>query len=269
MPAALAGVSEPAASRAAKRATDTRALALTRPRSVTLTLVPPPTWPRSVGVLGPERHALDWGAKWAPVTSTCTLRTQCRPRFPPKTRCGCARSAPPEQPLPEHRYKSASSLVRALRELWGSRQMIRSLAEREMRARYKQTYLGIAWAVVTPFLLMVVFTLFFKQAANVDTGDVPYSLFAYLGLLPWSLFSTIRRPRRRQPRQQRLAAEQGVLPAGGVPAGQRLLGHRRHPDRLQRAHRALRRRGLHAQGHQRATSRCSSWSTSPSPSVSC
>lgn len=109
---------------------------------------------------------------------------------PPDGEIWVRESPPPDRPLPEHRYKRASSLIAALRSLWGSRQMIRSLAEREMRARYKQTYLGIAWAVVTPFLLMVVFTLFFKKAANVNTGSVPYSLFAYLGLLPWSLFST-------------------------------------------------------------------------------
>lgn len=94
------------------------------------------------------------------------------------------------EPSPELRYRYTSQLGRSLRALWGSREMIRSLAERELRARYKQTYLGIGWAVITPFLLMVVFTLFFKRAADIDHGDVPYSLFAYLGLIPWSLFST-------------------------------------------------------------------------------
>jgi ABC-type polysaccharide/polyol phosphate export permease len=94
-------------------------------------------------------------------------------------------------PAREARYRRRVSLPGALRELWTSREMVRSLAEREMRARYKQTFLGIAWAVITPFLLMVVFTLFFKRAANIDTPhDVPYPLFAYLGLLPWSFFST-------------------------------------------------------------------------------
>ena len=93
-------------------------------------------------------------------------------------------------PARDARYRRRISLPGALRELWASREMVRSLAEREMRARYKQTFLGIAWAVITPFLLMVVFTLFFKRAANVDTDGVPYTLFAYLGLLPWSFFST-------------------------------------------------------------------------------
>jgi len=68
--------------------------------------------------------------------------------------------------------------------------MVRSLAERELRARYKQTFLGIAWAVITPLLLMIVFTLFFQKIASVDTNGVPYVLFSYLGLLPWGFFST-------------------------------------------------------------------------------
>ncbi len=98
--------------------------------------------------------------------------------------------APADMPRPEDRYRRRDSLPSALRELWHARSMIRSLAEREMRARYKQTYLGIAWALINPFLMMVVFTLFFKKVAKVDTHETPYTLFAYLGLLPWSLFST-------------------------------------------------------------------------------
>ncbi len=97
---------------------------------------------------------------------------------------------PADTPSPELRYRPKRNLIVALRELWHDRHMIRSLAEREMRARYKQTFLGIAWAVITPFLLMVVFTLFFKRAMRVDTQGVAYPLFAYLGLMPWSFFST-------------------------------------------------------------------------------
>jgi ABC-2 type transport system permease protein/lipopolysaccharide transport system permease protein len=67
---------------------------------------------------------------------------------------------------------------------------VATLAERELRVRYKQTVLGLAWAVLTPVTLMVVFTLFFQRVAQVDTGGAPYPLFAYLGLLPWTFFST-------------------------------------------------------------------------------
>ena len=63
------------------------------------------------------------------------------------------------------------------------------LAERELRARYKQTRVGFAWALVTPFLMMVVFTVFFKRVADVNTFGVPYPLFSYVGLLSWTFFS--------------------------------------------------------------------------------
>ncbi|MGQ0802752.1 MAG: ABC transporter permease [Actinomycetota bacterium] len=66
---------------------------------------------------------------------------------------------------------------------------MRTLAERDIRARYKQTVLGFAWAVVIPVMYMIVFTLFFRRVADVRTGDVPYALFTYVALLPWTFFS--------------------------------------------------------------------------------
>lgn len=75
-------------------------------------------------------------------------------------------------------------------ELWGSREALRSLAERDWRARYKQAVLGLAWAVLTPVMLMLIFTLVFQHGAHVTTAGQPYPLFAYLGLLPWTFFST-------------------------------------------------------------------------------
>jgi lipopolysaccharide transport system permease protein len=56
--------------------------------------------------------------------------------------------------------------------------------------RYKQTLLGAAWAVLQPALMMVVFTVFFARMAKVPAGNLPYPLFVYAGLLPWTLFST-------------------------------------------------------------------------------
>ena len=96
---------------------------------------------------------------------------------------------PPAQPPSALRYRRELRPVEAIRALWRSREMIRSLAEREMRARYKQTFLGIAWAIITPVALMFAFALFFRRVATVDTGGAPYVLFAYLGLLPWGFFS--------------------------------------------------------------------------------
>jgi ABC-type polysaccharide/polyol phosphate export permease len=76
-----------------------------------------------------------------------------------------------------------------LRELWGARELVIALTERELRARYKQTKLGFAWSVLTPIMLMVVFSLFFQRAADIDTRGVPYALYTYVALLPWTFFS--------------------------------------------------------------------------------
>jgi ABC-type polysaccharide/polyol phosphate export permease len=93
-------------------------------------------------------------------------------------------------PPPELRFRRRVRLLGSLRELWRARELVFSLAERDLRARYKQAVLGFSWAVVTPLLLMVAFSLVFPRVANVDTGDVPYPLFSYLGLVPWAFFST-------------------------------------------------------------------------------
>jgi ABC-2 type transport system permease protein/lipopolysaccharide transport system permease protein len=77
-----------------------------------------------------------------------------------------------------------------MREVLAHRELTRSLVERDLRARYKQAVLGFSWAIITPLMLMVVFTLFFKRVTSFDTGDAPYALFAYVGLVPWSFFST-------------------------------------------------------------------------------
>jgi len=77
-----------------------------------------------------------------------------------------------------------------VREVWGARLLVRSLAEREIRIRYKQAVLGFAWAIVTPLVLMLAFTLVFRKAARVDSGPVPYPLFSFIGLIPWTFFST-------------------------------------------------------------------------------
>lgn len=99
-------------------------------------------------------------------------------------------AAPPAEMPKELLFRRRVGLISAARELWGVRELIRTLTERSIRARYKQTFLGAGWAVVTPVLLMVVFSVFFRRVARVDTGGVPYALFAYLGLLPWTFFAS-------------------------------------------------------------------------------
>ena len=61
---------------------------------------------------------------------------------------------------------------------------------REIRVRYKQSLLGVAWAIIQPLALTVVFTLVFSRIVQVNTGGVPYPVFAYSGLLPWTFFAT-------------------------------------------------------------------------------
>jgi lipopolysaccharide transport system permease protein len=77
-----------------------------------------------------------------------------------------------------------------VRELWRHRELLYFLIWRDVKVRYKQTLLGAAWAILQPLLLMVVFTIFFGRLAKMPTGNIPYPIFAFAGLLPWTFFST-------------------------------------------------------------------------------
>ena len=92
-------------------------------------------------------------------------------------------------PPAELLFRRAVRPVTMLRELWSRRELVVVLAERELRARFKQTRIGFAWALITPFIMMVVFTVFFKRVADVKTFGVPYPLYSYVGLLSWTFFS--------------------------------------------------------------------------------
>ena len=96
----------------------------------------------------------------------------------------------PREPRPGTWFRRRIDIRSSLREIWGARELVRSLAERDLRARYKQAFLGVAWAVVTPLVLMAVFTVVFDRVTKVDTQGVPYPLFAYVGLVPWTFFSS-------------------------------------------------------------------------------
>jgi lipopolysaccharide transport system permease protein len=75
-------------------------------------------------------------------------------------------------------------------ELWRYRELLYFLTWRDVKVRYKQTLLGAAWAVLQPAMMMIVFTVFFGRLAKVPTGGIPYPLFVYAGLLPWTFFAT-------------------------------------------------------------------------------
>ena len=76
-----------------------------------------------------------------------------------------------------------------LRELWEYRELLYFLTWRDIKVRYKQTALGAAWAIIQPFFLMVVFSLFFGLLAGVPSDGVPYPVFSFCGLLTWQLFA--------------------------------------------------------------------------------
>ena len=80
-------------------------------------------------------------------------------------------------------------LTRYLADLADHAHLVLSFAKRDVRARYKQTAFGIAWAIVQPFSLMVVFTLVFSKFAGVPSDGVPYPVFAYSALLFWTFFA--------------------------------------------------------------------------------
>lgn len=74
-------------------------------------------------------------------------------------------------------------------EVWAYRELLFFLVWRDVKVRYKQTALGAAWAILQPLLSMVVFTIFFGRLAGVGSDGLPYPIFSYVGLLPWTLFS--------------------------------------------------------------------------------
>ncbi len=98
----------------------------------------------------------------------------------------------PDGPRPEIWFRRRISVRSATRELWAFRELLVTLAERDIRIRYKQAALGLAWAVFTPVVTMIAFTVIFTKVAKVNTHapGVPYALFSYMGLLPWTFFSS-------------------------------------------------------------------------------
>jgi len=76
-----------------------------------------------------------------------------------------------------------------LREIWEYRELLYFLIWRDMKVRYKQTILGGAWAIIQPFFTMVVFSLFFGKLAKVPSDGIPYPIFSFTALVPWSFFA--------------------------------------------------------------------------------
>ena len=77
-----------------------------------------------------------------------------------------------------------------LKELYGYRDLLWSLALRDIKVRYRQTVLGVAWAILQPLAFMLIFTLVFAKFGDVSSDGAPYPLFSYTGLVPWTFFAT-------------------------------------------------------------------------------
>jgi lipopolysaccharide transport system permease protein len=97
-------------------------------------------------------------------------------------------TALPSEPLVVIEPTSAWTGIH-LKDLWAFRELLYFLTWRDVKVRYKQTELGVAWAIIQPLLTMVIFTLFFGRLAGVPSDNVPYPVFAYAGLLAWTFFA--------------------------------------------------------------------------------
>jgi lipopolysaccharide transport system permease protein len=84
---------------------------------------------------------------------------------------------------------SKSSRALNLADLWQYRELLYFMIWRDVKVRYKQTALGASWAVLQPLLTMFIFTIFFGRLAGIPSDNVPYPVFAYAALLPWTFFS--------------------------------------------------------------------------------
>ena len=74
-------------------------------------------------------------------------------------------------------------------DLWEYRELLYFLIWRDIKIRYKETVLGAAWAILQPFFTMVIFTIFFGRLASIPSDGVPYPIFAYAALVPWTFFA--------------------------------------------------------------------------------
>lgn len=127
-------------------------------------------------------------------------------------------------PAPVRIGPSHGTLNFRLRELWAYRELLYFFVWRDIKVRYKQTVIGIAWAVLQPFLTMLVFSLFFGKLAKLPTNGLPYPVFYYCALLPWGYFAaSLQNATNVVVEQQRLITKiyfpRVVLPISAVLSG--------------------------------------------------
>jgi lipopolysaccharide transport system permease protein len=94
------------------------------------------------------------------------------------------------EPVLQNTIQWSDSLVAHAHELWNHWELLLLVTQREIKVRYQQTALGVAWAILQPLSLMLVFSIFFYYFANIPSEGLPVPLFYYSGLLPWTFFAT-------------------------------------------------------------------------------
>ncbi len=87
------------------------------------------------------------------------------------------------------RILPASRPTLGIKELWAYRELLYFMVWRDIKVRYKQTLLGAAWAILQPLLTMLVFSLFFGKLAGLPSDGIPYPIFSFAGLVPWTFFA--------------------------------------------------------------------------------
>lgn len=124
------------------------------------------------------------------ITSTLkqTAHAQAEPNTIP-TSHNLAWDALPDEPLATIQPSSSWSPLN-LRDLWAYRELFYFLTWRDLKVRYKQTLIGVAWVILQPLMITLIFTIFLGIVVRVPSDGIPYALFVYAGLLPWTFFSS-------------------------------------------------------------------------------
>lgn len=107
-----------------------------------------------------------------------------------QTRTAATSLSAPNEDVPETYIAPSQGWVSLkLRELWEYRELLYFLTWRDIKVRYKQTVMGVAWAIIQPFFSMVVFSLIFGQLAGLSSDGLPYPIFNFAALVPWTFFA--------------------------------------------------------------------------------
>jgi lipopolysaccharide transport system permease protein len=111
-----------------------------------------------------------------------------------------------------------------IKEIWRYRELLYFLAWRDIKVRYRQAFLGVAWAVIQPLFNMIIFTLLFGRLAHMPSDGIPYPLFCYCALVPWTYFSAVLGPASLSLVNNGSIIEKIYFPRVLLPTGTALAG---------------------------------------------